>query len=351
MWNLFTRHLMHYLLSIQAKVQMSEHKIHSSKEAQMTSLNDAKEKELALLKDEETKLDMELATLSGQLDFLAKQVAEFEAEQKRSRDMKVDSEEVQRDIAELKASKEGKTKDAEASTADLAAATKAFEDASKAAADANAEKLENDKATAEVLEPAVKRKADAIKMKEKLAGEVVELQKSIEVAAGEIKEAVASSEAKLAAKSGELEDQKAKLEKARADLDALKEEDAAALSARSGELDEYREFAKKFEAATVAERNRLELLKSERIDARVAQLEKRRSDLGAIEDAQDRDLKNLRELLAYIREMKKKKAAIEGAKIVFDENGDEVEEKEGGGYDDRDDMVNEAAGSPAVKRG
>ena len=40
-------------------------------------------------------------------------------------------------------------------------------------ADANAKKLEYDKATVEVLEPAVARKADAIKYMERLAGKVL----------------------------------------------------------------------------------------------------------------------------------------------------------------------------------
>eukprot|EP00579_Thalassiosira_antarctica_P009847 CAMPEP_0201914782 /NCGR_PEP_ID=MMETSP0903-20130614/4872_1 /ASSEMBLY_ACC=CAM_ASM_000552 /TAXON_ID=420261 /ORGANISM="Thalassiosira antarctica, Strain CCMP982" /LENGTH=627 /DNA_ID=CAMNT_0048450239 /DNA_START=92 /DNA_END=1975 /DNA_ORIENTATION=- len=372
-----------------AKEQMSERSNHVSKESAMTSLNDAKRQELAFLETDEKKLDIELAALSGQLDFLIKQAADFEAEQKRSGGMKVEFEEVQRDIAEVISSKDRKSKEAETSNADLQSATTAFEDASKAVADANAEKLENDKATVEVLEPAVARKADAIKDKEKLAGEVLgELQKSIEQAQSENKDSVTNSETKVVAKSNELKEHKANLDKAFADFDALKKDDTTAQATFSSEFNEYKEFATKFEAATKAEYDRLEVLKRDRLDARVVHLEKRRSDLGVIEDAQRNDVENLRELHEYLQEMKETKAAIEEAEIEEAEieeveieeaeieeteieeteieeaeieeaetshlsldNGDEIELKNDGGYDDRDDMVNEAAGSPAAKRG
>ena len=98
---------------------MSERSNHVSKESAMTSLNDAKRQKLAFLETSEKKLDMELAALSGQLDFLIKQAADFQAEQKRSGDMKVEFEEVQRDIAELTSSKDRKSKEAEASNAVL----------------------------------------------------------------------------------------------------------------------------------------------------------------------------------------------------------------------------------------
>mmetsp|Transcript_18946 Transcript_18946/g.39933 ORF Transcript_18946/g.39933 Transcript_18946/m.39933 type:complete len:594 (-) Transcript_18946:285-2066(-) len=328
-----------------AKQQMSESSTNKSKESTMASLNDAKQRELALLQDEEKQLDRELAALSGQLDFLMKQATEFEAEQKRSIDMKVEMEKVQRDIADLTSSKEEKAKEAEASNADLRSAVAAFEDASKAVAEANAEKLENDKATVEVLEPAMARKAEAVKEKERLAGEVVELQKSIEKAQIDSKEAVANSATQLATKSNELKDHQAKLDRARADFDELKKDDAAAQANLANELNEYKDFATKFEAATKAEVDRLNLLKNERTEARVVHLEKRRSDLGAIEDAQRKDVENLRSALAYVQEMKELKNKMDESEIVLDENGDEVQPKDGGEGDDRDDMVTEAAGS------
>jgi len=320
----------------------------------MASLNDAKKQELALIEDEEKRIDRELAALAGQYDFLIKQAAEFESEQKRSSDIRVKSKEVQRDIAELKSSQERKSKEAEVSNADLESATKAFEDASKAMADANAEKLENDKSTVEILEPAILRKANAIKEKEKIASEVVELQKSIEQQQSDNQENLTNLETKVSAKSNELKEHKAKVDNAHADFDALKKDDATAQTTLSSELNEYKEFATKFEAATVAERTRLEVLKTERTETRLAHLEKRRSGLGAIEDAQRSDIDNLRELCAYLQESKEKAATIKEAEVVLDENGDEVEAKNDGGYDGRDDNEDEVeahAGSPSVKRG
>jgi len=350
-----TRYLSLSSQSIQAKAQMAERSIHVTKESTMTSLNDAKKQELALIEDEEKRLDRELAALAGQYDFLVKQAAEFEAEQKRSSDMKAESEEVQRDIAELKSSQEGKSKEAEVSNADLESATKAFEDASKAVDDANAQKLENDRSTMEVLEPAILRKANAIKEKEKIASEVVELQKSIEQQQSDNQETLTNLETKVSAKSNELKEQKTKLDNAHVDFDALKKDDATAQTTLSRELNEYKEFATKFEAATIAERTRLEVQKTERTETRLAHLEKRRSDLGAIEDAQRSDIDNLRELCAYLKEAKKKVATIRDAEVVLDENGDEIEAKNDVGYDsDRDDNVDELeahAGSPSVVRG
>ncbi|KAL7526815.1 hypothetical protein ACHAXR_003425 [Thalassiosira sp. AJA248-18] len=335
-----------------AKEQMSERSNNVSKESTMASLNDAKQQELTLLEAEEKKLDMELAALSGQLDFLAKQGAEFEAEQQKSTTFKIDAEEVQRDIGELTSSKEGKSKEADASNAELLSAIAAFEEASKAVTDSNAEKAENEKATVEVLEPAVARKADAIKEKEELAGEVVELQKTIEQAQNSNKDSVADSETKVTAKSNELKDHKGKLEEARTSFEQLQKDDAIAQENLSSELNEYKEFAVKFEAATKAEIDRLEVLKRERVDARVSQLEKRRSGLDAIEDSQMSDVDNLKQLNSYLQEMKELKGKIEEGEIAFDENGDELQPigLDDDGHDDRDDMKNED-GSPAVKRG
>ena len=161
---------------------MEERASNMSKEAQFTSVNEGKRQELALLTDEEKKLDKELAELSDQLDFLVKQAAEFEAEQKKSVDMKVEMEDVQSDVAEVVSTKEGKSKEGVTTNADLQSAVSIFEEASTVVAKSVAEKEENDKAMVDVLEPANARKVGAIKEKEKLAGDIVSMQKTIEEA-------------------------------------------------------------------------------------------------------------------------------------------------------------------------
>ena len=323
------------LLYAQAKEQMAERSSNVTKEATMTSLNVAKEKELALLEAEEKKLDEELAALSGQLDFLTKQSAEFEAEQKKSSDMKVEAEAVQGDIVELTSSKEGKTKEAEASNADLQSALAALEDATKAVADINAEKLANDKATVEALEPAVARKAEAIKEKESLTSEVVELQKSIELAQSNDTDTATTSETKVIVKSNELKEHKGKLDKARADLDALQKDEAT--STLSSELNEYKEFAAKFEAATKAEIDRLAVLKQERADARDEQIKKRSEENELLEKEQRSDVENLKQSYSVLTEKKELSAKIEVG--IIEDGEDELDFVEPN--DDIDTMASE----------
>jgi len=302
---------------------MSEHSSNKSKEQALTSINEGKKQELELLEADEKKLDKELEDLTSQLDFLVKQAAEFEAEQKKSIAMKVETEEVQSGIIETTSSKEAKTKEAEASNADLQLALESFEQANTAVAESNAEKRENDKAVIDVLEPANVRKADAIKEKEKIAGEIVELQKSIEQAQTEQTDAASSSDAKVIAKSNELKEQKAKLDKARADFEEMQKNDIASAETRASELKEYKEFASTFEAATKAEVDRLAVLRRERVDARVEHLERRKSDLATLEDGNTIDIENLKECKSYLQEMKAVQSTIENEPLL-DRNGEAI---------------------------
>ena len=117
----------------QANEQMSERESNRVKEAALASINVTKQQDLAALEDDEKKIDKELAELAGQLDFLVKQTEQFEAEQKKSADMKVETEEIERNVAEVVSNKEDKTKEAEASNADLQSALASFEEATTAA--------------------------------------------------------------------------------------------------------------------------------------------------------------------------------------------------------------------------
>ena len=313
-----------YYAFAQANEQMSERESNRVKEAALASINVTKQQELAALEDDEKKIDKELAKLEGQLDFLVKQTEQFEAEQKKSADMKVETEEIERNVAEVVSNKEDKTKEAEASNADLQSALSSFEEATTAVAEANAEKVENDKAMVEVLEPANVRKADAIKEKENLAGEVVALQNTIEQAQNSNKETATNSEAKVVAKTNELKEEKTKLDKARAELEEMKKNDSTAESTLLGELKEYKEFAKKFEAATKAEVDRLAVLKRERIEARLEHIARRRSELDVVESSNRDDIDNLKQLNSYLQEMKGKKALIE-EEALLDRNGIRIE--------------------------
>jgi hypothetical protein len=355
----------------QAKEQMSERSSNVSRERALTSLNEARQHELALLEADEKKLDLELAALSGQLDFLAKQAAEFESEQNKSVDMKGQASEIQRDIDEITSIKEDKAKEAEASNADLQTALAALEEAMKVVEESNAAKLANDKAVVDVIKPANARKADAIKEKEQLASMVVALQKSVEQIQGSSEDAATSSRARVIAKSNELKAQKAELDEVRANFDEMRKRDSTATATLMNEKREYEEFATKFEAATNAEIARLEVLTRERSDAREEFLAKRRLELSLLEKAQREDVENLKQVCAFIQEMKDIKTTIEETALL-DEKGNmnvglfdvlpdyekrilAMERNNGNVYDDYDEKddttsVNNEAGSPEPRR-
>ena len=297
---------------------------------------------------------MELAALSGQFDFLTKCAVEFEAEQKKSIDIKGETETVQTDIEELTSSKDGKSKETEVSNAELESAIAALDEAAKTMANANAQKLENDKASVGVLEPAVARKADAIKETESLAGEIVTLQTSIEQAQNSNKDSVTESESSVIAKSTELKNHKDRLDKARGDFEQLQKDGAVAQEELVEELNGYKEFTSKFEAATTAEMTNLATLKEERRETRVALIEKRKAELDVVEDAHQSDIENLKRLHAYLEEQKELKHLIDDKGVELDEDGNEIDpieyEDDGDDFSTSSTMKNED-GSPAVKRG
>jgi len=337
----------------QVKEQMVERRNNISKETELTSLNELKQQGLTILEADEKKLDAELAVLSGQLDFLIKQVADFEAAQKKSNEIKIVIDEVRHDIAELTLSKEVKSKDAEASNAVLENALMAFEEMTKLADEANSLKRKNEQAIVDVLGPANARKSNAIKEKEKLASKVVALQKTVETNQN-VNQDTASTLLELSnAKFNELEGHKANLDSARVEFEEMCQREATAQANLLNEKQEYEEFSTNFEAATSEEIARLEELKRERFEARQKCLESRRSDLGLLEQAHRDDIENLK----YMKDIK---TMIEETALL-DDNGNEVslpayDERVFGmdcdDCDDKDDImsVHNEAGSPAVKR-
>ncbi len=305
----------------QAREQISERSRYVSRERALESLNEARQQELALLEADEKKLDGELAALSGQLDFLVKQAADFESEQKKSVDLKVEADKIQRDIDQTASIKEEKAKEAEASNADLQSASAALEEAMKVMAESIAEKLANDKAVLEVLNPAISRKANAIKEKEQLAKKVVALQKSGEQLQSSNEDAATRSHARVIEKSNELNAQKAELETALANLEEMRKRDATVTATLLSEKKEYEEFATKFEAATNAEIARLEVLTRERYDEREKMLEKRHSKIRLLEEAQREEIDNLKQALTVLQELKDINTTIEETALL-DEKGE-----------------------------
>ena len=156
---------------------------------------------MSRLSAEEKKLDAELAMLSGLLDSFIQQHVEGEGEIKRSAGIKVELDEVNKELEELKKIKESKAKsDKDALTA-LDKAKKSHEAASVEARELETLKADNNTKDAEVLQPALTRKADASKKKEKLVGEMGKLHKLMAEQQSKMNEAVAGTDAKTSIKS------------------------------------------------------------------------------------------------------------------------------------------------------
>lgn len=186
---------------MQAQEQINLRSSNLSKESTLQSELDSKNQEMSRLSAEEKKLDAELTMLSGLLDSFIQQHVEGEGEIKRSAGIKVELDEVNKELEELKKVKESKAKsDKDALTA-LDKAKKSHEAASVEARELETLKADNNTKDAEVLQPALTRKADASKEKEKLVGEMGKLHKLMAEQQSKMNEAVAGTDAKTSIKS------------------------------------------------------------------------------------------------------------------------------------------------------
>lgn len=338
---------------------MAERRSNVSEETDLALVNESKQQELLILEADEKKLEVQLTTLSCQLNFLMKQVADFEAAQKKSNEIKAVADKARYDIAKLTLIKEAKSEDAEASDAVLQSALIEFEEMSTLADEANAMKLENDNAIVDIFGPANAKKSDAMKEKEKLASKVVALQKMMESNQKKNLVVATSIRERVDAKFNELEGNRTKLESARVEFEEMCQCDLTARANLLNEKQEYEAFSAMFEAATSEEISRLEELKRERFEARQKYLENRRLDLDFLEQAHRDDIENLKLLRSFLKDMKVIKTMIEETPLL-DGDGNEVPLP---AYDERlcldsddcgekDDTmsVNNEAGSPAVKR-
>jgi chromosome segregation ATPase len=294
---------------------------HLSKEAELTARNDALQQELSLVQAEEKKLDEELATLSGQLDFFTQNVADYEAQQQKFDEIKKEMEGVKSDIVELKTKKAFLDKVSEESSSSLKEAKKAYNKVKEAYDTIISEKAEKEKARDEAIKAAEARRTNAMKEKEILAGKIAKCHEELANQDRQDKDALHASEARVVAASKKLKIRIEQKEEARACSDKLRKEWKDSYDVQVARLRELKELSSKFEAASNAEIDRLAMLKKERIESRLEHVEKRRSDLALIEDAQKADINNIKKKLDRLRAVNKLKALIAESKIDLSKNG------------------------------
>ncbi|KAL3784417.1 hypothetical protein HJC23_001301 [Cyclotella cryptica] len=356
-----------------AQEQVSQRSANLTKEATLQAQLDAKHKENSILAAEEKKLDSELVLLSGLLDSFIQQHVEGESEIKRSAMIKVELEKVNQEVEEAKMIREAKTKIANNAAKDLVEAKTFYEQASVLAKELEAIMAENDNDDKALFQPALSRKAEASKEKEKLAGEVNELHKMMALQQSEMNRAVADADAKASILAEELKCAKEKLEVAKASLDGILAATATEQENHDKELKESKEFSAHLEAATQGEITRLDTMKRQKTDDRLSKLDQRRAELASLEDVRRDEIRHLRDALAFLERMKDVETAIKNAEIELSDAGEELypiseehekiimdlksrvadnhESSDGDGLDgvgDRDDMVTEA--SPSTKR-
>jgi len=259
--------------------------------------------------------------LSGQLDFFTQNMAEYEAKQKRSEEIKTEMEGVKSDIVELTSRKDIAVKVEEESSSVLKEVEKSFNEAKEVYDTIMSEKVEKEKTRDETIKAAEARRTNAMKEKEILAEKVAKWHDEMANNEEKDKDAVSDSKARVVAVSKKLEIRQEQLEKARAASDKLKRENATTMAAKAAQVKEIRELTSKFEAASKAEIDRLAVLKKERIESRVEHVEKRRADLNLIEDCQRADIKNIKKKLGVLQEINKIKTLISESEIVLDEDG------------------------------
>lgn len=121
-----------------------------------------------------------------------------------------------------------------------------------------------------------------------------------------------------------MNDVKEKLERAQSALDELLKIVAAEEESNAKELQETKDFSAHFEAATQGEITRLESMKRQKIDERLAKLDQRRSELASLEDVRREEIDHLKEALAFLDQMRDVEAAIKEADVELTEDGEEL---------------------------
>jgi len=153
------------------------------------------------LSAEEKKLDTELTELLGLLDSYTQQLSEGKSEIERSTRIKVEMVELDQELEEMKKTKKTKEEANKDAVNALEIAKNSFERASIQAYELETIKAENDKANIEMLQPALARKAEASKEKERLVKEVNDLHRDMAEKQSELNEAIACIDTKASIKS------------------------------------------------------------------------------------------------------------------------------------------------------
>lgn len=166
----------------------------------------------------------------------------------------------------------------------------------------------------------------------------------------------------------EFKNAKEQLEKSKSNLENFLKSAAAEEESNAKELKETKDFTAHFEAATQSEIARLDTMKRQKTDERLAKLDQRRSELASLEDVRREGIKHLKDALDFLEQMKDVEAAIRDAEVELTEDGEEllpaleehkevfadlkdrIESAENNDHTatDRDDM--ETLASPSIKR-
>lgn len=159
---------------------------------------------------------------------------------------------------------------------------------------------------------------------------------------------------------------KNQFEKAQSYLEEFLKSAAADEESNNKDLQEINDFKANLEAATQGEITRLDTMKRQKTDERLAKLDQRRTLLASLEDVKREEIDYLKDALKMVHEIENVKTAIKDREIELTEDGEELlpavdrhkevlsdlknrsEDMSESNVDDREDMETQA--SPSVKR-
>jgi len=302
------------------KEQTTERNAHTTQESATTTEIKQLEQTLRSLQAEEKQLDDIEAPLSGQLNVMIDEVAEAESLMQKAKNFEPALEEVQQETEQLQMEYQELSKQEADSKQALEEATACLAEAKKYAKMVEEEKLRNDKEESEVMEPALSKKANAIKEKEKLAEEAAETHRIVQENETMNQNNITAYEAKYSDLQQKLQDAKERLARAHSEYEDFQKKKTLEAESTSNELDTIRECSAQLEDATQVELQRLEEMKKQRVDHRVQATETRRSELSLLEDKRAYGLELTERVLEMIREAKGIEEEIRETEVILNED-------------------------------
>jgi hypothetical protein len=121
-----------------------------------------------------------------------------------------------------------------------------------------------------------------------------------------------------------LKETQEKLVNAQSDFEILVKTSSAEEEINAKELQETKIFCAQFEAATEGEIARLETLKRQKTDERLATLDRRRSELASLEDIRREEIRYLKDAFALLERMRDIGTAIKDANVELTDDGDDL---------------------------